>query len=98
MGTGEAMPENHKKDLNLVSRRSLMVTAATIAVTPALAEGCPIGPPTHQKGPKVWMDMDQVELDAAYDQSAYAPLAGQIVKRYASLSNEARAHVGDPKR
>ncbi|MFZ1953684.1 MAG: alpha/beta hydrolase [Pseudolabrys sp.] len=42
--------------------------------------------------------MDQVELDAAYDQSFYAPLAGQIFKRYASLSNEARAHVGDPKR
>jgi len=26
-----------------------------------------------KKGPLVWMDMDQVELDAAYDQNVYAP-------------------------
>ena len=44
-----------------------------MAATPALAEGCQVGPPPHEKGPKVWMDMDQVELDAAYDQSFYAP-------------------------
>jgi len=29
-----------------------------------------IGPPKHEKGPLVWMDMDQVELDAAYDQNS----------------------------
>jgi arylformamidase len=97
-GTGEAMPENHKKDSNLVSRRSLLATAATMPVTSALAEGCPIGPPTHQKGPKVWMDMDQVELDAAYDQSAYAPLIGQILKRLGSSSDTTRARLGEPKR
>jgi arylformamidase len=44
------------------------------------------------------MDMDQMELDAAYDQSAYAPLLRQILKRYASSSNEVRARVGAPKR
>ena len=36
---------------------------------PALAEECRIGPPPHDKGPRVFMDYDQVELDAAYDQS-----------------------------
>ncbi|HLX15658.1 MAG TPA: alpha/beta hydrolase [Bradyrhizobium sp.] len=92
------MPGNHKTSLNLVSRRSLLGTAATIAATPALAAGCPIGPPPHEKGPKVWMDMDQVELDAAYDQSAYAPLAGQIQKRLASSSETTRARLGLPKR
>jgi arylformamidase len=81
-----------------ISRRGVLGTAAAFAATPAFADVCPIGPPAHEKGPRVWMDMDQVELDAAYDQSFYAPLAGQIFKRYASLSNEARAHVGDPKR
>ena len=76
----------------------MLGTAAAIAATPALAEVCPIGPPAHDKGPRVWMEMDQIELDAAYDQTVYAPLIGQIQKRYASSSNEARAHLGAPKR
>jgi hypothetical protein len=44
------------------------------------------------------MDMDQVELDAAYDQSEYAPLLKQIIKRYASASLATRAHLGEPQR
>jgi arylformamidase len=44
------------------------------------------------------MDMDQVELDAAYDQSVYSPLIGQLLKRFATSSDEARAHLGAPKR
>jgi arylformamidase len=44
------------------------------------------------------MDLDQVELDAAYDQSVYSPLAGQIIKRYASASETARARLGAPRR
>ena len=44
------------------------------------------------------MDLDQVELDAAYDQSVYAPLIRQILKRYASSSNETRIRLGEPKR
>src|SRR5262252_7152292 len=81
-----------------ISRRGVLGTAAAFAAAPAFADVCPIGPPAHEKGPRVWMDMDQIELDAAYDQSFYAPLAGQIAKRYASRSKEARARLGDPKR
>jgi arylformamidase len=44
------------------------------------------------------MDMDQVELDAAYDQSAYAPNLQQIVKRYATNSEVTRARLGPPRR
>jgi hypothetical protein len=77
----DAMPDSRKSTLTQISRRSLLGTAAALATTPALAEGCPIGPPAHEKGPKVWMDMDQVELDTAYDQSVYAPLINQILKR-----------------
>jgi arylformamidase len=44
------------------------------------------------------MDMDQVELDAAYDQAAYAPLMGQVLKRLATSSEEARVRLGAPKR
>src|SRR5262249_56884971 len=71
---------------------------AGVAGTPAFGEGCLIGPPAHEKGAPVWMDMDQIELDAAYDQSVYAPLIGQILKRYASSSTETRARLGAPKR
>jgi arylformamidase len=42
--------------------------------------------------------MDQIELDASYDQSVYAPLLQQIIRRYASSSNEVRARLGAPKR
>ena len=80
------MPSNHKQNFERVSRRAVLGTAAAMAATSALAAECPIGPPAHEKGPKVWMDMDQVELDAAYDQSAYAPLIGQIQKRFATTS------------
>jgi arylformamidase len=44
------------------------------------------------------MDYDQVELDAAYDQSFYAPLARQVIKRYASNSEAVRARIGQPLR
>jgi arylformamidase len=92
------MPDNSVPTSMRISRRAMLGTAAAMVATPALAEVCPIGPPAHEKGPKVWMDLDQVELDAAYDQTAYAPLIGQIVKRYATSSNVARAHLGAPKR
>jgi hypothetical protein len=29
---------------------------------------CQLGPAPHEKGPRVWMDMDQIDIDAAYDQ------------------------------
>jgi arylformamidase len=71
--------------------------AAAIA-GPALAEECRIGPPPHEKGPRVFLDYDQVELDAAYDQSFYAPLLRRIIKRYASSSAAVRARIGEPQR
>ena len=92
------MPVDSSLSFTQMSRRGLLGTAAAMAATPALAEVCAIGPPAHEKGPRVWMDMDQVELDAAYDQTAYAPLIGQILKRFATSSNETRAHLGAPKR
>jgi len=92
------MPINSSLISTQISRRALLGTAAAMAATPALAEVCPIGPPAHEKGARVWMDMDQVELDASYDQVFYAPLVGQIQKRYASNSHAMRARLGEPKR
>jgi arylformamidase len=92
------MPGNIDTNFKRVTRRAMLGTTAAIAATPALAQVCPIGPPAHDKGPRVWMDLDQVELDAAYDQSVYSPLMGQVLKRLATGSDEARAHLGAPKR
>jgi len=50
------------------------------------------------KGPRVWLDMDQQELDAAYDQSKYAPNQAQIQERRLVNSARARARLGEPLR
>ena len=80
--------------------KATAITGAGITLGPAsaLAANCTIGPPPHVEGPHVWMNMDQVELDAAYDQSFYAPLLRRIIKRYASSSDATRARLGEPKR
>jgi arylformamidase len=50
------------------------------------------------RGPFVWLDMDQAELDAAYDQNVYAANLQQIVNRYASNSEGVRELLGAPRR
>jgi len=81
-----------------ITRRTMLAASAALAAGPALAAECPIGPPPHQKGPLVWMDMDQVELDGAYDQSVYAPLGPQIGRRRAANSEAVRRRFGEPMR
>jgi arylformamidase len=85
-----------------ITRRSLLGAATLLAATPVQAQTaapmCPIGPPPHASGPRVWMDMDQVELDAAYDQSFYAPLRREITRRLAANSELARVRLGAPRR
>jgi arylformamidase len=86
-----------------VDRRTILVAAGTAAAAggTALAQA-PAAPvpatPARQKGPRVWRDMDQQELDDAYDQSKYAPNLQQVVKRYATNSEGVRARLGAPKR
>jgi arylformamidase len=81
-----------------LTRRAVLGAGLAVAATPALAEECHVGPPAHQEGPHVWMNLDQVELDAAYDQSFYAPMAGQIRARMASNSELVRQRLGPPQR
>jgi arylformamidase len=92
------MPDNQEANSFSLSRRAMLGTAAALAATPAMAKVCMIGPPKHDKGPLVWMEMDQVELDAAYDQNVYAPMTDQIQKRYGTSSVTTRARLGAPKR
>jgi arylformamidase len=56
------------------------------------------GPPPHEKGPLVFLDYDQIELDAAYDQAVYQPNILQLNKRWASNSARTRARLGEPER
>jgi arylformamidase len=81
-----------------LTRRTVLASGAALAATPALAENCQLGPPAHAKGPKVWMDLDQVELDAAYDQTFYAPLARLTQARRAANSELVRKRLGSPQR
>jgi arylformamidase len=54
--------------------------------------------PLPAKGPIVWLDMDQRELDDAYDQEVYAPNRDLVVARRLAASERARAILGPPQR
>jgi arylformamidase len=54
--------------------------------------------PAKAKGPIVWLDMDQRELDDAYDQEVYAPNRDLVVSRRIVASDRARAVLGQPQR
>lgn len=50
------------------------------------------------KGPRVFLDYDQQELDDAYDQAVYAPNRSQVNARLAHASELARQRLGRPER
>ncbi len=78
-----------------MSRRTVIgAAAATMVSTGAAAQQAAPRP----KGPRVWLDMDQKELDDAYDQLVYAPNRDQLNKRRASESELVRARLGAPRR
>jgi hypothetical protein len=52
-----------------------------------------VGPPPHEPDPKVFLDYDQAELDAAYDQTAYAPNRQQMQARFAAALQAAGKKV-----
>ena len=81
-----------------ISRRSMLAAAAAVAATPAVAQECRLGPPPHHQGQPVFLNYDQLELDASYDQTYYEPLIGQVAKRLASNSEAVRARLGAPQR
>ncbi len=54
--------------------------------------------PPRAKGPLVWLDMDQQELDEAYDQRVYAPNQPNITERRTWNSEKVREILGEPVR
>ncbi len=81
-----------------LTRRALL--AAGMAATGLATAKAVIAqaPAPRAKGPPVWLDMDQAELDAAYDQGVYAPNLRQVLGRYRTNSELVRARVGEPRR
>ena len=71
--------------------------AAAALAGPAVAQQGPV-PATRVKGPRVFLDYDQTELDAAYDQRVWAANLQQILKRFESNSDALRARLGAPRR
>jgi arylformamidase len=89
---------NNRREF-LVALGAGAATSMVTAIGPAVAQQlAPSQPAPRVKGPRVWLDLDQAELDAAYDQSVYAPNLQQIVKRYATNSEGVRARLGAPRR
>jgi arylformamidase len=58
----------------------------------------PTSKPSRQKGPIVWLDMDQKELDDAYDQAVYAPNQLKVQTRRDVSTARAREALGTPQR
>jgi arylformamidase len=82
-----------RKSGGVLTRRALLAAGAV-----AVQAQQRVGPPPHAKGPTVFLDYDQVELDAMYNQSVYAPNATEVQHRYASNSDLTRTRLGAPER
>jgi arylformamidase len=92
---------NKKEYRTTLSRRAIVAGAAAgtiaLASAPASAQRCPPAP-ARSKGPLVWMNLDQQDLDEAYDQSVYAFNQRFITERR-NERNELMAKVlGKPER
>src|SRR5262249_32888808 len=61
--------------------RRTVLAAGAVAGAAAATGGVALAQQQRAKGPRVWLDMDQQELDDAYDQAVYAPNRDQVGKR-----------------
>jgi arylformamidase len=77
------------------ARRGVLASALAAR---GVGEEKPDAPPRRAKGPKIFLDYDQSELDAAYNQAAYAANRDQLLARYASNSELVRERIGAPER
>ena len=94
------------KDAIRITRRSLLSGAlamASLAVSGAalgqqMQTYLPPRRPAKPKGPLVFLDYDQEEIDLAYDQAPWASNQAEISKRNAQKSAAALARLGQPRR
>jgi arylformamidase len=89
-----------------MSRRALLGGALATATLAAVRQGLAQQMQTHMppgvapkaKGPLVFLDYDQDEIDAAYTQALWAPNQAEVDKRNAQKSAAALARLGPPRR
>jgi arylformamidase len=82
-----------------LSRRALVASAAgtlALAVDPASAQRCPSTPPPRTKGPPIFRDMDQQDLDEAFDPSLNAFNSQLVNQRSTAADIAARGRLGAP--
>ena len=96
------MHTDHHSFGRKLTRRGLVAGAAAgtlaLASDPVSAQRCPAVPPARAKGPPVWLDLDQQDLDDAYDQNVYAFNARNIDERRRANNEKALAVIGKPER
>jgi arylformamidase len=85
-----------------LTRRALVAGAAAgsfaLASDPAAAQRCPAEPPARVKGPAVWLDMDQQDIDEAYDNDVYAFNSKTIEQRRVFNNQIAQSILDKPQR
>lgn len=109
---GPTVQNDVPNDDRLTRRRSMLAALGAGALLPAAAfpghalaqvpAQAPVPAqtpaPARPKGPRVFMDYDQAELDASYDQAVYAPNQRQVTGRYVTNSDGTRERLGAPLR
>ncbi len=84
-----------KTQEKLYSRRGAMrlgLSALAAMHLPARAQDAAPG------GPTVWLDMDQAQLDDAYNQRIYAPNIDRMLAQHRYLNEQARVRLDAPER
>ena len=79
-----------------LTRRTVLKAAPTVGATVVAGSALAQQPPPQTprvKGPLVWLDMDQKELDDAYDQSVWAPNQRHVSKRRSAWSESVHARL-----
>ena len=93
--------QNHSASTK-VTRRALVGGAAAgtvaLAAGDASAQRCPATPPVRAKGPPVWLDYDQQDMDELYDQSVFAFNQRHVLARSDANNAIATATIGKPER
>jgi len=84
--------------LAAIAATAIAGKAAAQAQRPAAHEKWQPGPPPHTKGTRIFLDYDQIELDAAFNQSFWAADIEETLARFASDSDLMRARLGAPLR
>jgi arylformamidase len=87
---------------NKISRRTLVAGAAAgglaLAADSASAQRCPATPPARSKGPAIWLDYDQHDMDEMYDQSVFAFNQKAVLARSDANNVVATATIGKSER